>query len=878
MLCLLRKIKRSQLLMRISCLILALIFTLSGSGLTYAAVLPYMPQPNQMISPSAKADLPYIVGMRFSSSDIFKFTFILNTGMANAKESQIRPEAEKIGKYFLAALTIPEKDIWVNLSPYEQERITTPSLGMTDLGKDMLGEDYVLKQLSSSLTCPDSQAGKQFWDRVYSQIQGRGGSRTALTKNDVINTFNKIWIVPNKIKITEANDRAVISEASLKVMTEADYLAAQQNGVGARSPRPGQGNPAPTNNSVAAMRDVIVPIIEQEVNTGKNFAQLRQLYRSIIMAAWYKKKLQNTVLNQVYFNKEKIKGADVNDPKIKEKIYNEYVTAFKQGVYNIVKREYAGTGTGSPVRGSVYVPGAKIVKRQYFSGGVADLATVAKDSVAHPATAPAAAIDAEVAQAAPEAQRDAEGMELQLTGKDGQPLGLTQASGWVTGRPSMFEGFRNEPLGDEYIIHDDWSLDTDASIDAVLTETKTRTADIEAALRAAEKVRPEVRKIRARVGKDLTDEQATRLATAKVLGEMQVASQNVSSNPEINNISWAHVAYALRHGLETEITPEVRHILDKAEELHAIGAESGLGHYTPEDIKAKLKGGTDLGLTPAAAYACCRAEAWGSASAVKGEDLVAEMKRRPSWLEMLVGSSSANITEAIAQEIQDAIFNAVRVYGGSAASENIFRQNSPKNDGERTIDKAVKNIIERHGYGGDAKLARMKHATDVSQREHWYYDSSMAQNIQNAAHVMAMNVKNRMAHITERVQKHRDLPYGNIIVALEDALLREGVDVFDPSLDYYVLRNIDLAAKAIYENKLDQVQASLRPEVAQAALAYVSGAETQGPTGGLDFANAQNIQIEAANGGVKLLGKEAVDYLVSGQVTGARLVNTGLSL
>ena len=245
---------------------------------------------------------------------------------------------------------------------------------------------------------------------------------------------------------------------------------------------------------------------------------------------------------------------------------------------------------------------------------------------------------------------------------------------------------------------------------------------------------------------------------------------------------------------------------------------------------------------------------------------------------MLVGSSSANITEAIAQEIQDAIFNAVRVYGGSAASENIFRQNSPKNDGERTIDKAVKNIIERHGYGGDAKLARMKHATDVSQREHWYYDSSMAQNIQNAAHVMAMNVKNRMAHITERVQKHRDLPYGNIIVALEDALLREGVDVFDPSLDYYVLRNIDLAAKAIYENKLDQVQASLRPEVAQAALAYVSGAETQGPTGGLDFANAQNIQIEAANGGVKLLGKEAVDYLVSGQVTGARLVNTGLSL
>jgi hypothetical protein len=44
----------------------------------------------------------------------------------------------KLIKYFLASLTIPEKDLWVNLSPYEKDRIIPQSFGLTEMGRDLL--------------------------------------------------------------------------------------------------------------------------------------------------------------------------------------------------------------------------------------------------------------------------------------------------------------------------------------------------------------------------------------------------------------------------------------------------------------------------------------------------------------------------------------------------------------------------------------------------------------------------------------------------------------------------------------------------------------------------------------------------------------------
>jgi len=76
--------------------------------------------------------------------------------------SQKRQEYKKLVKYFLASLTIPDEDQWVNLSPYEKGRIIQGNFGKTEMGRDLLSQDYLLKQITSSLMYPESGLGKKF--------------------------------------------------------------------------------------------------------------------------------------------------------------------------------------------------------------------------------------------------------------------------------------------------------------------------------------------------------------------------------------------------------------------------------------------------------------------------------------------------------------------------------------------------------------------------------------------------------------------------------------------------------------------------------------------------------------------------------------------
>jgi len=354
--------------LRATAILSALLLVFQGN---YPVLAQSFPMHVQLTDLSADYSPPALKGLYFNPNKPQDFEFIIDPG---TKKQITRQEALRLVNYFLAGLTLPAKNLWVNLSPYEEDRIIPSSTAATELGEGLLRQDYLLKQLAASLTYPETEVGKKYWE----EIQGRGGSRTAqtterpptpsLAKRGSEQSFNKIWIVPDKAAVEEENNVVMISEATLKVMMEKDYLAAQQNNVGARHALPaitGGACPSPTD----AFKTHILPLIEKDVNQGKNFVQLRQIYSSLILAMWFKKNFAARLYKN-YADKEKITGIDLADKMAKEKIYTRYLEAFKQGAYNYVKKEITGTGTGSPTRGSVYVPGTKM-KRQYFSGGAA---------------------------------------------------------------------------------------------------------------------------------------------------------------------------------------------------------------------------------------------------------------------------------------------------------------------------------------------------------------------------------------------------------------------------------------------------------------------------------------------------------------------------
>ncbi len=290
---------------------------------------------------------PVLRGMTVHPENPFLFDFIVDRGQERIDNATLKNESTKLIKYFLASITIPDKDAWVNLSPYEKDRIVPDALGQTEMGRQMLEQDYVLKQLAASLTNPDTDLGKRFWDTVNERSIAVGAyCNTPLQ--------NKVWIVPDGATVVEKDGFAYITESKLKVMLDEEY---ENNAVGAYCNTPLQINRGSSvvSISTAVFRELILPKLIEEVNTGKNFAATRQVYQSVILAAWYKKALKDSLFSRIYTDKSKVAGLESDVQDIKQEVYEKYLEAFKNGAYNLIKEEDG--------------PDGEMIPRKYFSGG-----------------------------------------------------------------------------------------------------------------------------------------------------------------------------------------------------------------------------------------------------------------------------------------------------------------------------------------------------------------------------------------------------------------------------------------------------------------------------------------------------------------------------
>src|SRR5690348_666019 len=86
----------------------------------YASVVS-LPVPGAMVSLSPAYEAAMIKGLTVHKDNPFLFNFIIDTGHSTLEGDALKNEADRLIKYFFACLTIPEKDLWVNLSPYEKE-------------------------------------------------------------------------------------------------------------------------------------------------------------------------------------------------------------------------------------------------------------------------------------------------------------------------------------------------------------------------------------------------------------------------------------------------------------------------------------------------------------------------------------------------------------------------------------------------------------------------------------------------------------------------------------------------------------------------------------------------------------------------------------
>ncbi|HSV43966.1 MAG TPA: hypothetical protein VLJ10_05365, partial [Candidatus Bathyarchaeia archaeon] len=362
-----RETHRHGVVCRIISTVLTVVFTFGVIYPPYIAeaqVMPMLPLPGTMVIPTNGYMPTMIKGIEVHPENPLEFNFIIDTGDTNLTGQALHDESIRLIKYFLASLTVPADQLWVNLSPYEGDRIIPDRFGATEMGRDLLAQDYILKQLTASLMYPEQELGKKFWDRVYERAQKEFG-----TTDIAMDSFHKVWIVPDQADVFQKGNHAFVMRSHLKVMLEEDYFAMRET-LGAPEPQstsapervltgePGNGGAGElTKLQTEIMREVIIPEIEKEVNEGQSFSQLRQIFHAMILAIWFKQNLKESLLGKIYVDQNKIKGVDT-DPAHKQKIYEQYVQAFEKGVYNYIKEEV------DPVS-------KEIVPRNYFSGGTA---------------------------------------------------------------------------------------------------------------------------------------------------------------------------------------------------------------------------------------------------------------------------------------------------------------------------------------------------------------------------------------------------------------------------------------------------------------------------------------------------------------------------
>jgi len=195
--------------------------------------------------------------------------------------------------------------------------------------------------------------GEELWERIYEQAYSRYGVR-----NLDIDTFTKVWIVPDKVSIHTNGISSFIVDAKMRVLLEKDYLSLEKNSE--QTPKDQPKNEADINiiNDISSeiSREIILPILEKEINSNKHFAPLRQMYHALILATWYKENFKKTYLAQSYANQQKVDGIKLDNTKGNEEIYQQYLKTIKEGIYNYIREDY------DPLS-------QQIIPRKYFSGG-----------------------------------------------------------------------------------------------------------------------------------------------------------------------------------------------------------------------------------------------------------------------------------------------------------------------------------------------------------------------------------------------------------------------------------------------------------------------------------------------------------------------------
>jgi hypothetical protein len=245
----------------------------------------------------------------------------------------------RLGRYFNTFLVVSGEHLNVSLSPFEEFCGAPPLLRGTELGRDLLVQDLVLKEYTALLLHPDTETGSAFWSAIDGETDA------------ALDACVRVWITPGRASIreepTDVGGRVTIERLGLDVHCEEDYAALQASGLAAPA--------GPSHQTVAdAFRALVLPRVENEVRRGNRFSRLRQMHSAQILSEWLRRKMGDTLSRCAFAGSNDPESCGLvtcpaSDPDVRER----YLRSFREGVWRWTHSQIADGQT----RSRVYVAG-----------------------------------------------------------------------------------------------------------------------------------------------------------------------------------------------------------------------------------------------------------------------------------------------------------------------------------------------------------------------------------------------------------------------------------------------------------------------------------------------------------------------------------------
>ncbi|MFB3764522.1 MAG: hypothetical protein ACE14P_04650 [Methanotrichaceae archaeon] len=304
------------------------------------------------------------------------FDLILKAEKAEGAKPGINIQnATRIGAAaFMTGLAVNDNKFWVNLNPWEVDRIIDEELGQSEVGRIMLEADLQMKKDFGNYGNPcANETGKVLWglldkkrEDLVQRCMNKFPGEIKETSNIIFKPVQRHWIVPDKACAYSNESLIYIINASLTINSEpvTDHSSFQVNNQDINTLS--RDCVEELNRSAKEYAEyyknleerMIQPYIVADINADEKYEDLREVYAALALAQWYKSKTTpHTDIFRDGLDSSSVSIFKSQTPWHPKDIWDQYVYSFKNGEYKCWENTTTKTAKGTRTKFSLHSAG-----------------------------------------------------------------------------------------------------------------------------------------------------------------------------------------------------------------------------------------------------------------------------------------------------------------------------------------------------------------------------------------------------------------------------------------------------------------------------------------------------------------------------------------